>query len=156
LRWCADTIECNFRARRRLGMPLHACVEAKAADLERLAIGERNRAHRLASLPPSERNPEYEAVIHSDEWKAFMDDQKLMARSKCEGQSCGGSVCFELEGHHLTYERFGRERPEDVLVLCPVCHPELDAERRAGQRLDVKISVVGDPPRRVVKWGQAR
>jgi hypothetical protein len=41
--WCTNTVECNFRARRRLGMPVQACVEAKAADLERLAVSERRQ-----------------------------------------------------------------------------------------------------------------
>ena len=27
-----------------------------------------------------------------------------------------------LHGHHASYERFGREKPEDVELLCSLCH----------------------------------
>jgi hypothetical protein len=32
------------------------------------------------------------------------------------------AVPYRLEVHHRTYERLGRERPEDLLVLCEKCH----------------------------------
>jgi 5-methylcytosine-specific restriction endonuclease McrA len=136
-------------------MPLHACVAAKAGDLERLASTERERAQVIALLPPRERNPEYEAVIRSPEWQRFADEQRLLARFKCESDGCGRRLSFELDVHHLHYLRLGRERPEDVLVLCPMCHREFDDRRRAGECVDVLVVLAGDPARRVVRWERA-
>ena len=37
----------------------------------------------------------------------------------------GGGVTLgpgEAEVHHLSYERVGRELPEDLVALCPGCH----------------------------------
>jgi HNH endonuclease len=154
LAWCADTVECNFRARRRLGMPLHACVAAKANDLGRLAETERARATRLASMPPRPRNPEYDEWLRSSEWQSFADLQRLMAAHRCESRACGRAASWELHVHHLNYDRFGgRERPDDVLVLCPVCHREFDEFRRTKREPVVTVEVVAGPrghPRRVV------
>jgi hypothetical protein len=49
---------------------------------------------------------------------------------KLRGKKCERcpSTC-DLELHHLTYERFGREQPSDLQILCPVCHDRADQER---------------------------
>lgn len=39
---------------------------------------------------------------------------------RCE--RCGDDEPRWLEMHHRTYARYGRERPEDVELLCPHCH----------------------------------
>jgi hypothetical protein len=36
--------------------------------------------------------------------------------------------------HHLTYERFGHERMDDLRVLCKRCHDEADEKREAEVR----------------------
>ena len=36
-----------------------------------------------------------------------------------------------LDVHHLTYERLGHERPEDVIALCRSCHRREHAKRGA-------------------------
>ena len=54
-------------------------------------------------------------------------------------QRCGG-ICERchrwsvVNVHHLTYERFGNERPEDLLGVCSKCHEELHRERAACSR----------------------
>jgi hypothetical protein len=46
-------------------------------------------------------------------------------------EDCGKSgKGIALDLHHLTYERFGRELPEDVLLICRECH-----EHRHGRRI---------------------
>jgi len=43
-------------------------------------------------------------------------------------QRCGfGST--NLEVHHLNYDRFGKERMTDLIVLCKQCHEKADRER---------------------------
>ena len=39
------------------------------------------------------------------------------------GNRC--SSCLNLDAHHLTYERFGNELPEDLMILCRTHHIEL-------------------------------
>lgn len=41
--YCRNTVGCNFRARRRLGMPYPVCVEWADRDRERIALGRRIR-----------------------------------------------------------------------------------------------------------------
>jgi HNH endonuclease len=118
--FCADTIECYFRARRRLGMSVARCLEAKARDLERLANEARARGEQVANLPPPSRNAEYHTYLASPRWRAFREDALRTARWTCECGDRGPDV----EVHHLTYERLGCERPDDVIVLCPACHRE--------------------------------
>lgn len=44
-------------------------------------------------------------------------------------QKCGRSKGV-LEVHHVTYLHLGHELPQDLMVVCPVCHEKLD--KRAG------------------------
>jgi hypothetical protein len=118
--FCADVIECNFRARRRLGIGVACSLEWKARDHERLAIETKMRAERFAALPPPARSREYMDYLASPHWKAFRADVLTAARWTCE---CGDRG-RDVEVHHLNYERLGHERPEDVVVLCPACHRE--------------------------------
>jgi hypothetical protein len=145
--FCSDTVGCNFRARRRLGIPLSVCFEWRARDLDRLAEVERQRGKRLAELPPRVRSDDYVAYIASAGWQAFANEQKRLAHFRCE--QCG-LVTFEVAAHHIDYRRLGCERPNDVLVLCPACHLEQDELRRANTRPRVSITVAGG--RRVVEW----
>jgi hypothetical protein len=61
---------------------------------------------------------EYAAYINSAPWKAKRRAAILKAGRQCE--QCGNS--HRLEVHHLTYERFKNEAPEDLVVLCRECH----------------------------------
>lgn len=51
---------------------------------------------------------------------------------KLRGKKCERCpATSDLELHHLTYERFGREGPRDLEILCPSCHDRADRERVA-------------------------
>lgn len=155
--WCTDTIGCNFRSRRRLGVPLHVAYEAKARELEQqagqlqVAAGvARHVGERLKAEPPRIRDDDYLTHIRSDRWRVFADEQRLMALFRCE--RCGSQV-FDLDVHHRDYARLGQERPEDVLVLCRICHGDLDDARRAGAHPRFTVTVTGRArPLRLVQW----
>lgn len=170
--FCSDSLACNFRARRRLGMPLHACWEWQARDHEQIAAvirrqaddhdqaaaRSRDKATAIETAPPPERDAAYRRHIASSEWQTFRDEQKLLAGYLCEWPSCRAPDPA-LEVHHLDYARLGRERPQDVLVLCPICHRDLDDLRRRG--LVPKVEVRLAYHRRVVnvlegEWIQKR
>ena len=71
---------------------------------------------RLAALP----YPEY---LQTDWWKGRRDKALHRARERCE--LCHGTA-HPLEVHHTTYERRGRENPDDLVVLCRRCHQHVE------------------------------
>lgn len=68
----------------------------------------------------------YQAYLFTPEW------QKKRARAlKCAGNRC--QLCNApglLNVHHRTYERRGRERTGDLIVLCRACHETFHAKRK--------------------------
>lgn len=64
----------------------------------------------------------HKEYLKSPKWKSFR--KAILERSEgfCE-------YCFKkssvLHVHHLTYERWGNERAEDVMALCEICHEEI-------------------------------
>jgi hypothetical protein len=67
--------------------------------------------------------PQYEAHIGSAAWKT---GAARLGELKASGFRC--RTCYasaeeaELQVHHRTYERFGRERQGDLTTLCIDCH----------------------------------
>jgi HNH endonuclease len=60
----------------------------------------------------------YEEYLLSPWWRAR---KALIVRYR--GERCERCGCrYLLELHHRSYERLGRERPEDVELLCWICH----------------------------------
>src|SRR5271170_3260018 len=69
---------------------------------------------------------DYEAYLLSDHWQSFRRGI-LAVRHRCERCNLANSwarFIFNqgLNVHHLNYECLGNERPEDVEVLCRMCH----------------------------------
>jgi hypothetical protein len=60
----------------------------------------------------------YEAYLKSDHWQRVR--RLKFARNGARCEECGGRS--RLEVHHLSYDRLGRERLEDLKVLCRACH----------------------------------
>lgn len=61
---------------------------------------------------------DYKEYITSPEWKITAQKAKERAGFKCA--ICNSSK--QLNVHHKTYERLGRELDEDLIVLCHDCH----------------------------------
>jgi len=73
---------------------------------------------------------EYQKYLSSDHWKRTRRYAILNSGNRC--QRCGISLALwsdintsPLEAHHLTYERIWGERPDDLVVLCPICHEHI-------------------------------
>lgn len=74
--------------------------------------------------------PSYDRYIESAEWKAFRQRYfKKMPKTclACEGQS-------RITLHHITYDRFGREKLTDVVPLCFDCHEKLHRHHTKSNR----------------------
>lgn len=64
------------------------------------------------------RRTKYELYLTSDHWRELR--QKVLER---DGHACSQCpVRARLHVHHLTYERMGRERLDDLVTLCEDCH----------------------------------
>jgi len=63
---------------------------------------------------------DYDAYMHSREWCEVR--QKRLKKDGYRCALCGTTE--HLEVHHLTYERLGRERIDDLITLCKTCHKQ--------------------------------
>jgi hypothetical protein len=108
---------CSVRASNQI---LHALKARRSGPLPDGAAGPPLRAR---VMPHSK---EYLERINSLEWRELRAQMIMLAGYRCE--RCGDSGSG-LELHHLTYERLGYEHPDDLEVLCPICHGVADQER---------------------------
>ncbi len=69
----------------------------------------------------------YYEYIKSAEWKSKADAAKELAGGRCQVCNKTGN----LNAHHRTYERLGKELPEDITVLCRDCHELYELNRKA-------------------------
>jgi 5-methylcytosine-specific restriction endonuclease McrA len=73
----------------------------------------------MPSAEYTEAQREYrEVYLRSDHWQEVRKAALERAGRRC--QVCNGDK--QLDVHHRTYERKGREEPSDVTVLCRKCH----------------------------------
>jgi hypothetical protein len=66
----------------------------------------------------------YRAYLASPEWAERRGRTLMLAGGTC--QRCGQRRA--TEAHHLTYDRLGRERDQDLLALCGPCHRMLHGQ----------------------------
>jgi hypothetical protein len=77
----------------------------------------------------------YAEYLRSRHWRRFRVEYKKARPWQC-------AICHDsdrLELHHVTYERLGQERLDDVRPLCQVCHStlhQLAAEGLSGLNPD--------------------
>lgn len=82
----------------------------------------------------------YTAYMRSPEWEERRQERLALDGRRCTGCGSDGSDS-RLEVHHLTYERFGCERLEDLMTLCHFCHC-----REHGNTPTVGVAPVVVPP----------
>ena len=63
----------------------------------------------------------YQKYLQSDRWEYVR--RCALNRSKYDCKKCGHRDALDV--HHLSYERLGNERDEDLIVLCRRCHKDL-------------------------------
>ncbi|HVG99102.1 MAG TPA: HNH endonuclease signature motif containing protein [Chloroflexota bacterium] len=112
-----------------------ATLGRQLAALEALGLAERTGAavkgdplvwwataqpSEAAPAPPTS-DPAYVRYLNTKAWATRRGAVVAGADGACE--DCGAAVADgEMEVHHLTYERVGRELSEDLTGLCPGCH----------------------------------
>jgi len=73
----------------------------------------------------------YRRHIRSPQWRALK--QRLLRERGMRCQRCG-TPADQLVLHHTTYERLGKERDEDLMLVCRPCHPGADLQRELSGR----------------------
>lgn len=82
---------------------------------------------RLAHRPqPTARKRAYAERFKRADWRRLRS--RVLERDNWTCRSCGGVA---TEVHHLTYERFGEERPSDLVAYCAACNQAEREERIA-------------------------
>jgi hypothetical protein len=104
-----------------------AAVDAIAAattDFARASLGEitLGREVILPVMP-------YDDYLQTHEWAARRVEALRRADDRC--QVCDGNESLSV--HHRTYERRGRERPDDLTVLCGPCHELFHRSRQLSR-----------------------
>lgn len=72
---------------------------------------ERHEVHALATMP-------YADYLKTEHWQKVRAEAVRRADGHC--QICASTV--QLDVHHNTYERRGKERAADIIALCRPCH----------------------------------
>ncbi len=94
---------------------------------------------------------EYVRHLHSEMWQKMRRAKLKETGGHCERCGCSELTGERLEIHHLTYERLGNERREDLKVVCQACHVVEDGKRAEHtERRNWDARVAGDAARR---WG---
>jgi len=77
-------------------------------------------------------SPQYDHWLRTDCWMKQLRQACLQrANYICQAQVIGATGArtrcprTATEVHHLTYDRVGRERPEDLMAVCADCHRAL-------------------------------
>ena len=67
----------------------------------------------------------YRRYLKSRAWRDTRE--RILVRDGYRCRSCGTGNYLQV--HHLTYERIGYERPNDLLTLCHDCHQRCHGRR---------------------------
>ncbi|NMC59986.1 MAG: HNH endonuclease [Candidatus Methanofastidiosa archaeon] len=86
----------------------------------------------------------YESYIRSEIWREIRNQAIIRANNECE--KCGSHL-EKLDVHHINYDNIvGKEKTEDLQVLCYPCHQKADRirniktdERRKNSRYRVRF-----------------
>lgn len=84
---------------------------------------------------------EYDKYLETPHWRSFRrtvfaEQRRRLGQNRCERCPKNGSE-FKLDVHHLTYERLGNEKVDDVQIICKECHDKIhlrDTKSRARHR----------------------
>lgn len=91
---------------------------------------------------------DYQRYLASREWALKKEQVRKRSRDKCE--RCKRAP-YEAT-HHLTYERVGNERLEDLQAVCNACHEFLSAKTHVDPvEVYAKEKRIGDLVGRFVK-----
>lgn len=92
------------------------------------------------ALRPSANHPN---PGHWDSLRALKLEEQGQACACCPNNMQSG---YQLELHHRHYENWGKERPEDVVILCSLCHDYITSRFRFLDEYSIETGAL-PPPR---------
>lgn len=108
------------------------------------------------SIRPRRRRVNYHEYLASREWALKKRQVRERSGGLCE--RCGAA---QEATHHLTYERLGDERLDDLLAVCRPCHEFLSgvidtdpAVRPTALPIGIYIEMFGEPAAGADEWMQ--
>jgi 5-methylcytosine-specific restriction endonuclease McrA len=83
---------------------------------------------------PSLSGLPYDDYLKSEHWRETRERKLLRSGYRCQGYRGFHVKCVaegvQLDVHHLTYARLGRELESDLIVLCHDCHGKAHGRTR--------------------------
>jgi hypothetical protein len=129
-------------------------LEFERAIAKAMAVSDPLRVIFAPTLIAFYRALPYATYLQTAHWS----DQRAAALEKSGGrcQWCEqeGTPEAPLDVHHLTYERLGEERAEDLIALCRYCHARWHRDERFPDWRPVKPLGVGGRQWQSGRWGR--
>jgi hypothetical protein len=114
-------------------------VSREGAGVKGAPLVWRATEHPPGEPKPPTADPAYVRYLGSATWARKRAEILTRAAGRCE--ACGAGVPDgEAEVHHRTYERAGRELPDDLAALCPGCHRRAHSRGGASGTIDAGAS----------------
>ncbi len=76
----------------------------------------------------------YKEYLQSKHWRYTRRRALRAGHHKCRDCGTAGSILATLQVHHAVYD-LGRERLNDLIVLCPTCHSGIHGVREVAHAL---------------------
>ena len=100
-----------------------------------------NRTPRSRRPPqPKKRRVNYKKYLGSREWKERRAE--WMSRNDCDCYCCGKKWRKGFNLHHRTYERLGKEKDTDMVMVCLPCHDQIHELYRIVKPLDAATDAI--------------
>jgi hypothetical protein len=91
------------------------------------------------ALRPSQPHPH---AAHWEQLRALKLAEQGNACACCPNDASSG---YQLELHHRHYANWGEERPEDVVVLCSLCHEFITSRFRMTDEYKIEAGEYAPP-----------
>jgi hypothetical protein len=96
----------------------HHALRSRARKKQRKKLLKKERAAAREAAKAQGRHANYRAYINSKAWKKRRN--KFLKDFGYCCQICGSP--YDIEVHHLSYQRLGKEQDRDLQALCRGCH----------------------------------
>jgi hypothetical protein len=108
-------------------------VEDRVRPLLHDLYAQRDRVAPVWDVPGTSWHERYDEYLRSEEWLALRQQVLRRDKYRCRHTGKASRPGDPLQVHHLTYERVGAERLDDLITLCRSAHRRLHEQKAAGR-----------------------
>jgi len=104
----------------------------------------------VADKPFHVRREVYRDYIRSAQWKYRRSCELRKACNRCARCGMESGQGIPIQVHHISYKNLGAELPDDLVVLCKLCHSDAHGK---GEVADIVNTLCGheDPVRERIR-----